>query len=202
MMAQPVTMRSRLDLLAAPLAVLVLVQPAASRAEEPPPPPAFSGMPGIVFRYYDLFGTNDRMLTIAANSIRLRAPGTPGGATGLTTWSARMGWKQQDRPVCRITQPRTALTIVVTLPRLAEPDRLAPETFQRWRAYIRTIERHEAGHARIALAHSRDFERAAANASCANIKAIAQATQQRIVALQDDYDRRTQHGRNQDVPLD
>ena len=99
--------------------------------------------------------------------------------------------------LCRTRLPRTRMSVIVILPRLVDADRADPAARDAWRAYITGIQRHEAGHARIAFAHARDFEAEAYGAPCDQIQAIGQRIVERITALQEDYERRTDFGRAQ-----
>lgn len=162
-------------------------------------PAAFAGMAGIVFRYYDVAGADERQIYAA---LQQRAPRRPDGsvAIGLTAWALDYRWDQlTDRRGCRARDPGADLRIIVTLPRLIDVDRLSPRARAWWTGYQHTIERHEAGHVRIALDHRDDFARAAEGSRCGDTKAIGEQIVQRIAALQEAYDRLTRHGRDQDA---
>ena len=83
------------------------------------------------------------------------------------------------------------------MPRLVMTDDVTDEGLALWRRVRRGLEIHEAGHARIAYEHRGDFAKAARNATCGSIRKIAERTQERIEAIQEDYDRRTRHGMTQ-----
>ena len=154
----------------------------------------FEGMPGIRFQYYEVEGRTAREIY---DAMRARAPrGTDGLAQ--TIWQIDVDWHEQTRgSTCRVLDPRTKLSMTVILPRLRQVEGMTPEAFRYWRATRRGLEIHEAGHARIAWDHRDDFNRAAQEASCKSITQVAKVTQERIEALQQEYDRVTDHGRNQ-----
>jgi predicted secreted Zn-dependent protease len=186
------------------LAVIALLLPAVAQAQSTPDPlpPAFAALPGITIQYYDVRGTTQAELAVALRVAALTAPGLaePGkpSAAARTIWKAGFAWdKQTNMGLCRTRSPRTNMQVTVILPRLVNPDRVDPAGQAAWRDYIAGVERHEAGHARIAFAHAHDFESDGYGASCADIQTIGQKVVDRITALQIDYDRRTQDGRAQ-----
>lgn len=169
-------------------------------AAAPPPaiPAAFAGMPAIDFRYYDVGGRDEREIHAALQRSAMRRP-DGSLASGLTAGSLQNHWRQEtDRRGCRVRDARADLKMTVTLPRLAGADRLSPRALAWWREYQARIERHEAGHVRIAIDHAGDFAAAANGVRCADVQRIAQRVLSRISALQNDYDRVTQHGQLQE----
>ena len=172
---------------------LGLALTAATSAEVPASSP-FAGMPNLTFRYYAVEGRTPAEIYA---SMRARAP-QKGDGVAHTAWHIRVGWRQARRgQSCTVADPTTSLSIVVVLPRLATTDGVTPEGRAFWERTMRGLEVHEAGHARIAIDHRNDFVKAAAKASCGSIKAVAKRTQERIEAIQHDYDRRTRHGLTQ-----
>lgn len=185
----------RVTLALVPLAGIALA--AASPAPRDVPA-AFAGMPRIAFRYYDVSGRDEQQIYASLMRNVMRGPDGE-TASGLTRWGMRYRWGEYtDRRGCSVRDPRVDLDITVTLPRLADPDRASPRGRAWWEGYKRTIERHEAGHARIAFEHRDDFLRAAEGARCDEIKAIGDRVTARIAALQNDYDRITEHGQKQE----
>ena len=184
-------------------AAAVILPMAPVRAQQADPvPAAFAGLPAIRFEYYAVRGNTQAELATALREAAQTTPGLtePGQppAAGRTRWKADFAWDAQRRTgLCRTRSPRTTMTVIVILPRLAEPERITPAARAAWQDYIAGIERHEAGHARIAFAHVRDFESEAYGAPCDRIRAMGQRIVDRIVALQEDYERRTDYGRAQ-----
>ncbi|KQX20122.1 MULTISPECIES: DUF922 domain-containing protein [unclassified Sphingomonas] len=165
---------------------------AATSADVPASSP-FAGMPNVIFQYYDVEGRTPAEIY---QSMRARAPQTDDGdGVARTAWHIRAGWRQSRRgDDCEVADPMTSLSITVVLPRLATTEGVTPEALDYWERTMRGLEIHEAGHARIAIDHRRDFVTAAAEASCGSIKDVARRTQERIEEIQEDYDRRTRHG--------
>jgi predicted secreted Zn-dependent protease len=175
------------------LSVLGLASPLFAAASSP-----FDGIPGIRFQYYAVAGGTPLEIY---RSMGERGP-DGGEALARTTWEMSVTWHEAKRgSVCRVDEPRAHMAITVLLPRLEESDELTPEGLAFWRATRKGLEIHEAGHARIAWEHRDDFNRAAAAAGCRSIQRVAKETQARIEAIQQAYDRDTNHGRNQTPKL-
>ena len=155
---------------------------------------AFDGIPDIRFQYYAIEGRTPREIY---ESMRTRAP-IGGDGLALTTWEISVDWREETRgSTCRVLDPRTRMAISVLLPRLRAGEELTPAGASFWRATLKGLEIHEAGHARIAWNHRDDFNRVALNASCRSIDRVAKENQARIEAIQQAYDRDTDHGRKQ-----
>lgn len=169
---------------------LMIALTAATSADVPGSSP-FAGMPNVKFQYYDVEGRTPAEIY---QSMRARAP-QKGDGVAHTAWHIRVGWRQARRgDGCEVADPITSLSIAVTLPRLVTSDGVTPQATDFWERTMRGLEIHEAGHARIAIDHRHDFVKAAAEADCGSIKDVAKRTQERIEAIQEDYDRRTRHG--------
>lgn len=156
----------------------------------------YAGIPGIRFEYYDIEGNTPLEIH---DSMRARSPMRRNGTEGLgrTTWQMNVTWRESTRGgQCRVSEPRTRLSIAVLLPRLVTANPSA-EGLAYWRAVRQGLDIHEAGHARIAWEHRNDFNRAALRAGCKSIHQVAKASHARIAALQAAYDRKTDHGRLQ-----
>lgn len=175
------------------LALLMLAITAATSADVPASSP-FAGMPNVRFRYYDVEGHTPAEIY---RSLRSRSPMT-GDGVAKTGWHIKAGWRQARRgDTCEVDSPMTSLSIEVLMPRLATTDGVTPEGLAFWERTMTGLEIHEAGHARIAIEHRYDFVKAAAKATCGSIKDVAQRTQKRIEAIQEEYDRKTRHGMTQ-----
>ncbi len=156
----------------------------------------YDGIPGISFSYYDIEGHTPQEIYA---SMKARSPMARSGSAGLgrTTWEMNVTWRESRRgSTCRVSEPVTRMTIAVLLPRLTTRE-LTPRGLAYWRAVLRGLEIHEAGHARIAWDHREDFNRASRNASCSMIQQVAKTAQARISALQAAYDRDTKNGQTQ-----
>ena len=161
----------------------------------------FAGIPNIRFEYYDVEGITAADIYA---SMRVRAPkGANADGVAKTEWHLRVGWREAKRGgECDVADPLASLSLRVILPRLVNEDAVSPAGLAFWRAAIAGLEIHEAGHARIAWDHRNDFSRAARGATCKTIRKIATQTEDRIKALQDDYDRVTRHGITQTPPIE
>ena len=175
------------------LAAAALLFATALPAAQPSP---YDGIPGIRFEYYDIEGSTPAEIHA---SMRARSPMARSGSMGLgrTTWQMDVTWRESRRgSTCRVSGPKAGMAISVLLPRLTTRT-LTREGLAYWRATLRGLDIHEAGHARIAWDHRNDFYRAAEGASCRSIAQIAKKFQTRVSALQAAYDRDTDHGRKQ-----
>lgn len=180
------------------VAAILLLSSAAIAADPSP----FDGIPGVKFEYYDIEGRTSAEIYA---SMRARAPSgaNDGGGVARTTWNLKVGWREVRRgKTCEVSDPLSSLSITVHLPRLINPSEATAEGLAFWRASIAGLEIHEAGHARIAWDHRHDFNRAALNASCNSVRKVAEATQARIDAIQQAYDRDTKHGITQMPPIE
>jgi len=156
----------------------------------------FAGIPGIRFEHYDVEGRTPQEIYA---SMHARAPRDADGAQGLgrTSWQMDVHWRESRRgSSCTVSEPVVRMSISVLLPRLRTSP-VTPDGLAFWRASLRGLEIHEAGHARIAWDHRDDFKRAANHAKCKSIDTVARQTHARIAALQQAYDRETGHGRTQ-----
>lgn len=179
----------RLGWLAVPALLMTVPLPAAY-------PSPFAGIPGIRFEYYDVEGRTAQEIYA---SMRARAPRDGDGAQGLgrTSWQIDVNWRESRRgSSCTVSEPVVRMSISVLLPRLTT-SAVTPQGLAFWRASLRGLEIHEAGHARIAWDHRDDFKRAATHGKCKSIQSVARQTHARIAALQQAYDRETGHGTTQ-----
>lgn len=174
----------------AAVALLSALAPAAARASP------YAGIPGIRFNYYDIEGSTPGEIYA---SMRARSPMARDGSMGLgrTTWQMDVTWRERRQgSTCTVSEPKARMSISVLLPRLTTRE-LTREGLAYWRATLRGLDIHEAGHARIAWDHRNDFYEAADGASCKSINQVAKRVQARVSALQAAYDRDTRHGQSQ-----
>ena len=168
---------------------LFFAAPLLAAAEDDP----FAGIPNVKFRYYEVEGRTPAEIYA---SLRARAPQRDDGVAN-TAWHMRVGWQEARRGSgCTVSDPMASLSITVMLPRLVTSP-LSRDAADYWRRTLRGLEIHEAGHARIALAHRNDFAEAGEGASCRDIHAIAARVQAKVEKIQADYDRDTDHGISQ-----
>lgn len=128
---------------------------------------------------------------------------------GYTQWHIRweFHWQRDDSGRCKITRNRTALDLVITLPKLAGAKPQMQARFDRFKV---ALEAHEQAHARIA----RDTARAIDDTilrlpSMANCQVLENTANRRANALIDaskqqqiELDRITEHGRRDGARVD
>jgi predicted secreted Zn-dependent protease len=160
-------------------------------------PDAFAGIPNLSFNYYDVNGTNWAAINA---SLGTAGPRHDDGdiAHGRTEYRIAPTWTELRRGAsCQVTNVQVQFAATVLLPRLSEEASASERVRQEWRRFAALLERHEAGHARIAFEHLGEVKAAVAGSACDQVQANAKAVLDRIEELQQDYDQRTQHGRAQ-----
>lgn len=156
-------------------------------------------------RFYDFFGTRSsdadqdlraRLLSVNDHAGRLQR------FAGQTDWSIEWQTCLKRLPEeCRIAGIELTVNVGYTLPRWADRDWSTREVVQRWDHYAQTLAEHERGHGQIALHVANLIEKELVGLGAASCSALDVETSTRISALmrqgeamQNDYDRRTQHG--------
>jgi predicted secreted Zn-dependent protease len=171
-------------MLAGGLATSAVAMPAApARTADP-----FAGIPNLSFRYYDVPGTTSAQINAVL------AKGGPHGA-GSTDYRITYHWgHQRTGSRCSVVNVRVSFAAIIRLPRPANEAILSEPVLLGWRTLDRTLRQHEAGHARIAYDHRNLVRTAVAAAPCGQEEARGERALSRILRLQRNYDRRTQHG--------
>lgn len=129
---------------------------------------------------------------------------------GRTRWDIQ--WKfshQQQGTACSMKHVAVAVGIAQTLPRWRGEGKGASALKARWVKFIDALRRHEDGHKEHGLKAGKEIEAAVLAVkpagNCEDMEAAANAAAQAIVAkyqaLDEDYDRKTGHGRNQGATL-
>ena len=129
---------------------------------------------------------------------------------GRTRWDIQ--WKfrrQQQGATCSMKDAVVAVGIAQTLPRWRGEDKGAAALKARWTKFVEALQRHEDGHKEHGLKAARQIEVAVLAvkpaSNCEDLGAAANAAADAIVAkyqaLDEDYDRNTDHGRNQGARL-
>jgi predicted secreted Zn-dependent protease len=180
------------------LAAIGLAAPAfAQPSATPDAPNAFAGIPNVTFQYYDVAGADWYSINASLNRAGPRH-GNGEVAHGRTDYRIAPVWQELRRGAhCEVTGVEVQFSAVVMLPRLAEQAAIAPALLERWQQSFALLERHEAGHARIALAHIDEVKAAILASHCGEERTNAAAVLDHIEALQQDYDRRTRNGHAQ-----
>lgn len=155
--------------------------------------------------YYDVAGH-----TAAKLRHELDAKGPPDSAghrfDGQTLW--RVNWSYRYAPDghgCRFTRMSTSLTGTIVLPRWTDADQASSSLVSQWDQYLVALRRHEDGHYAHGVA-ARDAIQALGESfhipgDCTEIARIfngeANALLARYASQDVDYDRDTDHGKNQ-----
>jgi predicted secreted Zn-dependent protease len=111
--------------------------------------------------------------------------------------------------VCRLATFTTTTTITITLPRWVAPTNAAESLKTEWGRYIHALGQHEYGHAQSALAASAEMQKRSKDVpedpSCESLKqrvdALCQSIVQKYKQMDEAYDQRTDHGRNDGARL-
>lgn len=129
---------------------------------------------------------------------------------GRTRWDIQ--WKfrhQQQGTACSIKDVAVAVGIALTLPKWRAENKGAPGLKALWTKFLDALQRHENGHKEHAVKAGKEIEAAvlavkpASNCEDleASANAAAQAIEAKYQALDVEYDRKSDHGRNQGATL-
>ncbi|HWH47226.1 MAG TPA: DUF922 domain-containing protein [Burkholderiales bacterium] len=129
---------------------------------------------------------------------------------GKTKWDVQWKFKHEQQGVtCIMKQVAVAIGIAQTLPRWRGEAKGTAALKIRWRQFVEALARHEDGHKQHGLAAGREIETALIAAkpagNCEDLAAAANGAAEAIVKkyqdLDEDYDRKTAHGRSQGATL-
>jgi predicted secreted Zn-dependent protease len=156
----------------------------------------------------------DRYSIHGAHEVDLRREMSAKGPTAsdsrrfdaYTRWN--IAWRysyRQDGGQCRITAVTTEVKIAMTLPEWSDESAAQDRLRKRWREYIAVLTGHENGHRKNGLDAAREIDRGIAalppQPDCGALGAAANALGNQILRIYNerdlDYDRSTDHGRNQ-----
>ena len=157
---------------------------------------------------YDISGSKAGQLKRAMKKLGPREGGRRYAAytAWILTWTYTFDERETE---CRFDSYEVRAAITMTLPRW-EPGGGAPvELLERWERFIEALERHENGHARIALEAARSIDAAVSalgpRSSCDELEREADATArdkvERYRHRERRYDEETNHGRAQGTRL-
>lgn len=158
--------------------------------------PDLAAMPEVSLTAYVVEGRNPR--TIRQNMNRLRPRMASGESfDGLTRWQFASRWKTQNGQ-CVPETIEIKVTVSVTLPQLAQYDRLSRSDRQKWDRYYAALVQHETNHARIAITGSKMMQEELRKAgSCDGLDAMGQRLAEQVSAASQTYDTQTNHGRTE-----
>jgi predicted secreted Zn-dependent protease len=158
--------------------------------------------------YYEISGSKARQLKRAMKHLGPREAGRR--YVAYTEWVLTWTYTFDERDTeCRFDSFDVRVTITTTLPRWDPGDDAPVELLERWRRFIGALERHENGHARIALEAAASIDAAVSalgpRAGCDELERDAEATArdqvERYRRRERRYDDQTRHGRTQGVRL-
>jgi predicted secreted Zn-dependent protease len=159
--------------------------------------------------YYHIDGVS---ATVLAAQLDQNGPVGPDGNhyAGRTRWDIQWRFRhRQQGTSCTVRDVAVAVGITQILPRWREEGKAAPALKARWSRFIDALKRHEDGHKEHGLKAGKEIEAAVLSVkpagNCEEMEAAANAAAQAIVVkyqlLDEDYDRRTEHGLNQGATL-
>jgi predicted secreted Zn-dependent protease len=133
-------------------------------------PPELRGIPHLKVTEFDVAGASLPEIYTSVTGMLVKRPGKPVAGLVLTTWWIKFDnrSRRDAKGRCRAANSRVTAHFEVRFPRLADRT-LAPAVLERWRLFRRTVEKHEAGHVRIAIAHARRMEQALKTMNCAQL---------------------------------
>ena len=159
--------------------------------------------------YYYVNGPSASLL--AAQIDRNGPPGADGKRyAGKTKWDVQWKFKhEQHGAICGMKEVAVAIGVAQTLPKWRSEAQGAAALKTRWQQFIEALRRHEDGHKDHGLAAGKEIETALLAAepasNCEALAAAANSVANAIVMkyqkLDQDYDRKTDHGRSQGATL-
>ena len=202
----------------ATLAAVILATGCGSSPEVAPPPAPASGSADAATaarasivaseQFYDIDGSSAGALR---NQISRLGPKDETGTShdALTVWSLEWTYGTAQRgDSCALRDVKVSLNVSVTLPRWKPPATATAELLKTWRAYLKAVRLHEAGHRTIAERNAREVMTALSalrGTSCGRVSDEATRTAEQIVAdgraRNRAYDVQTKHGQTQGVEL-
>jgi len=159
--------------------------------------------------YYYIDGTS---ATVLAAQLDQNGPvGSDGNHyAGRTRWDIQ--WKfrhEQKGTACSMTDVAIAIGVAQTMPRWRGEEKGAPGLKALWTKFVAALQQHEDGHKEYGLKAGKEIEAAVLAvkpaSNCEDLELAANTAAQAILtkyqALDEEYDRKTSHGRNQGATL-
>lgn len=159
--------------------------------------PALAGYPDLTVAYYDIDAVEPEAIRAQLAERHLHAD--DGDYEAYTQWYYQWHWDAAPNGGCGTSNAEVTLKTKVILPRLTHLDSVRPAVASAWRSYVDALAKHEAGHVRLAEDGRATVGDAVRTSSCADANTAGQHALDRLRQDQADYDRRTDHGRNQGV---
>lgn len=159
-------------------------------------------------KHYSITGSKPGQLKRSMKSLGPREGGRR--YVAYTSWTLTWIYTfDEGESECRLDSFDVVAEIETTLPRW-KPDADAPsELIEKWKHFVEAVERHEAGHARLAVEAAGSIDAAVrtlgARSSCAELEreivATAEEKVERYRQREGEYDRETHQGKAQGVRL-
>ena len=159
--------------------------------------------------YYYIEGLS---ATVLAAQIEQNGPAGGDGKryAGKTKWDVQWKFRHEQQGVtCAMKEVAVAVGLVQTLPRWRGEPKGATALKTRWQQFLLALTRHEDGHKEHGLAAGKEIEVALLATkpagNCADLAVAANSAAEAIVRkyqkLDEDYDRKSHHGRGQGASL-
>lgn len=170
------------------------------------PPPLPSGV--VVDERDRTYPVRGRTVEALGASMAQNGPDWDGEHVwGVAQWRVRWGWRTTSHGGgCRLVGVRVYLVTEVTLPEWRDADTAPAELQVRWEDFITALRAHEYGHRNRAFLAATEVHDALLDVrapDCLDIGERAEATAREVIerylALDEEYDRRTLHGRAEGV---
>jgi predicted secreted Zn-dependent protease len=130
-------------------------------------PSELLGLANVEMVEFDVPGTTLPEIDKNLHSVAAARPDNDRKSVGFTEWQAdydNRGEIDADGQ-CRAADPRVTVCFRIVLPRLSDLN-LEPAVRARWQRFRRNIEKHEALHVRVALAHAARVQHALESMTC------------------------------------
>jgi predicted secreted Zn-dependent protease len=158
--------------------------------------PAVADFENVTLRGYEVRGRNARAVRASINDGR---PADLGGARhdAVTYWNYRWQFSGTNGR-CDPASTVVTYTVTLVLPDLVTLDQMNRNDREKWNTYFAALVLHETNHVRIAEAGAQGVRQAMRAApDCESAQAVGLAENQRVGAASAEYDRLTNHGRNE-----
>lgn len=159
--------------------------------------PSLAEIPNVTIEYYSVRGRTAEEVRAAINAKGLLSETDGRRVDALSRTALAWQWKEGRGAPCRPVDPVVTFKATIVLPRLADDAALPARLRVRWRLYARALETHEAGHVRAAYLLVGAITQAIASSNCTGADGAAEALIAQLQERDVEYDRATEHGRNQ-----
>lgn len=159
----------------------------------------------VDYRYYAVGGSTPQALRSQLNQL---SPVVEDGQRfdGKTYWYVRWFYNYANKGNrCRITQAKSSVEVVFTLPQWQQPTNAPRSLADKWQRYMSALQLHEDGHKDHGIAAAQEVLAVMKNlpdySSCSELETAANAAGKSVIQRYNqkdiEYDRVTQHGATQ-----